>query len=308
MDLWTVLRVVGRHLPVLVIGLVVTAVAVVVVDHRLAEQYSASGTVIVTQPGGEHGNPLTQLSSSSALAAAVTVELARSRTGTAELRALGGTADHTLTADPNLPIIRMTATSTDPDTAVRTVGALAQVMNDGLRLRQKELALAAATWLTVVPVDAPTDATATTAKKKVLGIAAVLGALAVISLTFVAEAVAVLRHRRRAPAANVALDLSEPGVAGDLAGAVGALAVASPTFVAELARALRQQRRAIADGNAAVDLSEPEAPATAPNAAGTTDSALIPPRPTLLRRVRRWPAAGLDTALSEVKNALTSEA
>lgn len=210
MDLWTAVRVVGRHWRVLLVGLVLTGVMLVGVYLRLPRQYSSTGTVIVLQ-ASVTTNPLTSLDSSNQLAAAVVVTLADTGTSGAEVRARGGEADYSLVADPNLPTIAITTTSSDPGTAVHTVGVVAAVMNDVLLQRQKDLSVPTSTWLHVVPLDTAAAATNTGGKNKVLAIAAVLGLLAAVGLTFIAEAITGLR-RRRSPSRES--ETSDPDAAG----------------------------------------------------------------------------------------------
>lgn len=137
--------------------------------------------------------------------------LASPETSGAEVQAQGGTADYTLVADPNLPTITITTTSTNPDMAVHTVAVVTRVMNEVLVQRQQDLAAPRPTWLHVVPLEAASDAVNTGGKNKVLAIAAALGGLVAISLTFLAEAITVLRRRRRTPRMSTT---SAPSVAG----------------------------------------------------------------------------------------------
>jgi hypothetical protein len=196
MDLWTAVRVVARHWLVLVAGLVLTGAVLVAVYVALPRSYSSTGTVIVIAPGGRT-NPLTSLSSSNQLAASVAVTLAAPETSGAEVRARGGAAGYTLVADPNLPIITVTTTSSDPDMAFHTVGVVSTVMDDALGRRQQELAVPQSSWLHVVSLVGPSAAVSTGSKAKVLAIAGALGALVAISLTFIAEAISGLRRRGR---------------------------------------------------------------------------------------------------------------
>jgi hypothetical protein len=196
MDLWTALRVVARHWLVLVVGLALTGAVLVAVYLGLPRQYSSTGAVIVLQPSG-NTNPLTSLSSSNQLAASVVVTLASTGASGAEVRARGGGADYSLVADPNLPTITITTTSSNPAMAVHTVGVVSQVMNDVLVHSQTDLGVPKSTWLHVVPLENPTAAANTGGKNKVLAIAAALGVLVAISLTFIAESIAVFRRRRR---------------------------------------------------------------------------------------------------------------
>ena len=214
MDLWSAARVVGRHVGVLMLGLVLVAGVLLAVDAKLAPRYSATGTTVVMQQVDTTVNPLIHLTSSNELAASLTVTYAQSSAAKQSLQALGDTTDYTLTVDPTLPIITISATSTDPAIAVRTVADLTSVMNDALRAQQTELQTPTAGWISVFPVDTPTEAPPTTAKKKVLAITAVLGALVAVGLTFVAEAFTVMRRRRRTmpaqalPTGQRALDIS----------------------------------------------------------------------------------------------------
>lgn len=205
MDLWTAVRVVGRQWRVLLVGLVLTGVTLVGVYLALPREYSSTGTVIVLQASATT-NPLTALDSSNQLAAAVVVTLSDTDTSGAEVRARGGAADYSLAADPNLPTIAITTTSSNPGMAVHTVGVVAAVMNDVLLKRQKDLSVPASTWLHVVPLDTAAAATNTGGKNKVLAIAAVLGLLVAVSLTFIAEAIIGLRRRRSPPQEGEASD------------------------------------------------------------------------------------------------------
>jgi hypothetical protein len=196
MDLWTALRVVARHWLVLMVGLALTGAVLVAVYLGLPRQYSSTGTVVVLQPSGI-SNPLSSFSSSSQLAASVVLTLASSEASAAEVRARGGAADYSLAVDPNLPTITITATSPNPAMALHTVGVVSQAMNDVLAQSQTHLGVPRSTWLRVVPLENPTTAANTGGKNKVLAIAAALGALVAVSLTFVAESIAVFRRRTR---------------------------------------------------------------------------------------------------------------
>jgi hypothetical protein len=196
MDLWTALRTVGRHWRVLVLGLAVTGVVLAVLAVRVEQRYSATGTVIVISPGGK-SNPLDVYSSSSSLAASVATTLGNDDASKAAVLAQGGTSDYTLVTDPSLPIITITTTSADRGTAVRSFGLVLQLMNRLLADRQKEFATPQSADLQVLSVTAPASAKVTAYKLVVLGIAGALGALAAISLTFIAES-ATGRRRGRA--------------------------------------------------------------------------------------------------------------
>jgi hypothetical protein len=195
MDLWTSLKVVARQWVALVAGLALTATVLVFAQLFVPNEYSVSERVIVITTGRNNDNPLTRLNSSSALAAAVAVEMAGSAKATAQLRALGGTADHQLTTDPNLPIVTLTASSTDPRAAARTAALLPRVMNDALRDLLSQPGAPESTGLQVQPLENATSPVKTTSKIKVLGLIAALGVTAAISLAFVAEAVTILGRR-----------------------------------------------------------------------------------------------------------------
>ncbi len=210
MDLLSALRILRRRWLVLLVGLLLTGVALSGIVVKLAPQYTASGTVIVIQPNVS-SNPLNSLDSANALAASVAATLTNTSTSEAQVKRAGGAASYTLTLDANLPIVTITTTSTDPGNAVYTVSVVARVMQDGLFQRQRDLGVTTSTLLKVLPLDTPTSALATTGKVKVLAIAAGLGVLVAISAAFVAEAVGTLRRRQKALSAPA----STPGPESD---------------------------------------------------------------------------------------------
>lgn len=196
MDLWSALRILRRRWLVLLVGLLLTGVALSGIVVKLAPQYTASGTVIVIQPSVS-SNPLNSLDSANALAASVAATLTNTGTSEAQVKRAGGAASYTLTVDANLPIVTITTTSTDPGNAVYTVSVVARVMQDGLFQRQRDLGVTTSTLLKVLPLDIPTSALATTGKVKVLAIAAGLGVLVAISAAFIAEAIIAFRRREK---------------------------------------------------------------------------------------------------------------
>jgi hypothetical protein len=196
MDLWTAMRTIGRHWLVLLLGLTLTGAAVTGLAMRVEQRYSATGTVIVVAPGGRT-NPIDVYSSSSSLAATVATTLGSDDASKADVQAEGGTSEYTLVIDPSLPIITITTTSANPQTAVRSFGLVSQQMNRLLAEQQRAFASPPSTRLQVLAVTTPTSAKVTTYRLVVLGIAGALGVLLVISFTFIAESARERRQRRR---------------------------------------------------------------------------------------------------------------
>lgn len=196
MDLWTALRTIGRHWLVLLLGLVVTGAVLLVLDARVEQRYSATGTVVVITPGG-HTNPIDIYSSSSSLAASVATTLGSDDASKATVANEGGTSDYTLVPDPSLPVITITTTSANPDTAVRSFGLVSQLMNRLLADRQRTFSSPPGSTLKVLSVTTPATAKVTSYKLTVLAIAGVLGALVAIGLTFIADSTGERRRLRR---------------------------------------------------------------------------------------------------------------
>ena len=197
-DLLNVLAALGRQWPVLLLALFLVAATTAVVWFKLPPTYQATGTVVLIPPGDPKSgvNSYDHFTSAYIILAVVLSDSVNSDDAVARLKAEGLSAKYTVTTDPQAPTITVVSTDSDPAKTEATMRAVIDQVATFLRVRQAATGAAPTTWVTVSPVSVPSSPMKTAATLRIAVIVAVLGLLAAVSLTVLADHVARARRRR----------------------------------------------------------------------------------------------------------------
>lgn len=150
MDLWELLKVMGRRWYVTVPVLLVTAIVAVTLPPTIDPEYRASGTMILVGPAGTTANLNPFVSAglgTNAEAAAIVVTSPNSK---AIVDEQGLSTDYTV--EPDGPVMVVTALAGSSVEAVNTVTFVEQLLNDQLVDLQTQAAVPEDALLSVVPL------------------------------------------------------------------------------------------------------------------------------------------------------------
>jgi hypothetical protein len=204
-DFLTTIRIMLARWYVLVPALLATGVAALGVMSAVAPAYEVQGSVVLLAPSTNQpdtnptrGNPYLGLSLE--VVADVLTNVTMSETSVERLKAKGATAEYEvgtgLEGSPT-PILNVTATSPDEQTALRTAEMVTANIRAELARRQRAQGAPRQSWITAATVTRPDRATKMLGSKiRVLVAVLVLGLSATIGLTFLAESIAEGRRRR----------------------------------------------------------------------------------------------------------------
>lgn len=197
-DLLNIIAALGRQWLVLALSLVLVVGATGLVWFKLPPTYQAPGTVVLVPPGDAKSgvNSYDHFTSAYIILAVVLADSVSSDDAVARLKDSGMSARYTVNTDPQAPTITITATDTDPVKTEATMRGVIKELSMFLLDRQIASGAAPSTWVTVAPVSVPSAPMKTAATLRIAIIVAVLGLLAAVSLTVLADHVARARRRR----------------------------------------------------------------------------------------------------------------
>jgi capsular polysaccharide biosynthesis protein len=202
-DFLTTIRIMLARWYVLVPALLATGIAALGVMSAVAPAYQAQGAVVLLGPATNQTatNPTAKnpyLGLSLDVVANVLTNVSMSETSMERLKAKGATAEYEVGTGLNGgPILNVTATSPNEQTALRTAEMVVADIRAELARRQQAQGAPSDTWITAATVTRPDRATKMLGSKiRVLVAVLVLGLSATIGLTFMAESIAEGRRRR----------------------------------------------------------------------------------------------------------------
>lgn len=194
MDLLTALRILARQWPVVVIGLVLTAVGVVQVGAMVAPQYEAKGTVLLLSPGAGV-NPYLEFPAGLEVTADALVVGLQTESGVEQAEAAGATGVYSLERTTG-PLVDITAHAGSDAEATATIDAVVERMRAELVRYQEDSA--ADQQITVEVLSAPTAAPKTGSRIRAQAAVFAVGLVATVSAGMALDA--FRRQRREARA------------------------------------------------------------------------------------------------------------
>jgi hypothetical protein len=139
MDMFTMLQVLRRHWIAVVAGLVLTAVAAMMVSSSIKPTFSSKASFVLLNPSGElNPNPYLGFSSSLEVVGQSLILVTTSETGVASVVARGGSDDFTVTQTSGA-IIEVEATAPTADQARVTVDHVLAEIEEELAQRQDDV-------------------------------------------------------------------------------------------------------------------------------------------------------------------------
>lgn len=199
MDFWELLKVVARRWVFALPVLLLSAVAAVLVPPTIQPTYTASATTVVVPPadGEPSQNPYLALGATT-MAQAIGLS-ADSATAMDEVTQAGNSTSFEVTLqNSRQPILVITAQAPDPQVAVSTVEQVLGIVDAQLQERQvaagaPPTSIYSTRLLDAAVLPVPVYEGAQRVRYLIIG----LGVLLAVGLALLAEAVAVLRRRRR---------------------------------------------------------------------------------------------------------------
>jgi capsular polysaccharide biosynthesis protein len=196
MDLWELLKIMGRRWYVTLPVLAVTALVAVTLPPTIDPEYRASGTMILVGPQGTAAdqNPfVTAGLGTNAEAAAI---VAQSPNSKALVDEQDLSTEYTVEADG--PVVVITATGETPSVAVETVTFVEQLLDDQLADLQTQAAVPETALLRVVPLIPEVIATPVYQQRlRVTILTVVIGVLVATLLAMAVEGLSRRRTRER---------------------------------------------------------------------------------------------------------------
>ena len=213
MDMFTVLQVLKRHWIAVLAGLVLTAVAAMIVSGSMKPTYSSKASVALLNPSSElNPNPYLGFSTSLEVVGQSLVLVTTSETGVDAVVARGGSDDFTVTQTGG-PIIEVEATAPTADQARRSVDAVLTEIDEELTQRQDEVDAPGTDRISIDPLTKAIEATPQYgARNKALTAILFLGLGLTIGLAYALDGLRRRTKRRQAPA-----DEPAPSHDGDVA-------------------------------------------------------------------------------------------
>jgi hypothetical protein len=196
MDVSLPVRALRRWWPVVVIGVILTAMATVFVASKVPERYSASGSVVLLH-AADRGktNPYATFDSSLLVTSDALLTVVNSDATKARLQEQGADPNYTVVRATTAPFLTASVTTTDEAQAVRTVRLVLQAISDELVDRQERIGADPQNFISADSLTVPTRATVVlNARVRAAGAVVGLG----LVLTFSAAILCELASRFRA--------------------------------------------------------------------------------------------------------------
>jgi hypothetical protein len=194
-DLHNMLRIAGRHLVIITVGLVATVAVAAVLVSRMEPEYEAKASILLLTPpqietpeGPLERNPLENPGGVLTTASALTDVMLSSQFGD-RLREAGLVGDYEVTPAPNAAaILNVRATGLESELTFADLQLVIAEMRSELAAIQRRAGIAEATWIRAEILTAPTAATELSGSKiRVVAVTFILGAGATFVLAFAAD-------------------------------------------------------------------------------------------------------------------------
>jgi capsular polysaccharide biosynthesis protein len=155
LDLWTAIKIVVRRWFV-VLPLVLISLAVAFrVSAAVEPTYTATGSTLFVSPAQGGNNPFTNFNNAVNIMAKAIVEIAGGDEFQRSVREDGAQASYSVDVGADAPLLRVTATSDEPEKVLETIALVLESVDNELAATQQETGAPPSTFITTTVLDQP---------------------------------------------------------------------------------------------------------------------------------------------------------